>query len=73
MQREDLLLEILHGGGFGVVLVIVPEQMQHAMDDQQCQFIVDGPVMLALARMVGSIRRRHSRAHHDVADEVIGV
>jgi len=41
--------------------MIVPEHVQHAVDDEQCQLVVDG------ARMVGCLASGDCRTDHDVA------
>lgn len=73
MRLEQRLLQRLHPLGFLVGLVIVAEQVQHPVHHEKCEFVIEGPSMMALAFVLWRIRRRDRGAHDDVADQVVGL
>ena len=66
-----MLLACLHGGSFVLVGVIVPEDVQHAMDDQERQLVVDGSVVAPLPNMQGGLAGGVDRTDDDIADEIV--
>jgi hypothetical protein len=64
---EDLALALLHRGLTDRVGVVVVEQVEHPVDDEECDLVIDGH------RVFGRLRRRDRRAHHDVADQRRGL
>ena len=56
MRLQQRLLQRLHPLGFLVDLVIVAEQVQHAVHHEKCKFVIEGSSMMALAFVLGRIR-----------------
>ena len=73
MRLQQRLLQRLHPLGFLVDLVIVAEQVQHPVHHEKCEFVIEGPSMMALAFVLWRIRRGDRGAHDDVADQVVGL
>src|SRR3954453_22395474 len=60
---QQRLLARLHDLRLGVLGVVHPEQVQHAVHDQQGQFVLEG------AGVVGGVAVRHRGTDHDVAQQ----
>ena len=61
--RQELTLPLLHRRLFPRIGVVVVEQVQHAVHDEQRELVVERRTVL------GRLRLRHGRTHHDVADQ----
>ena len=60
---QELALPLLHRRLFPRIGVVVVEQVQHAVDDEQRELVVERRTVL------GRLRRGDRRADHDVADQ----
>ena len=72
MRLQQRLLQRLHQLSVLVDLVIMAEQVQHAVHHEKRKFIIEGSPMMALAFVLGRVRGRDRGADDDVADQVVG-
>lgn len=72
MRLQQRLLERLHQFGFLIDLVIVAEQVQHAVHHEKRKFVIEGSSMMALTFVLGRVRGCDRGADDDVADQVVG-
>ncbi|HSB87193.1 MAG TPA: hypothetical protein VLD86_12820, partial [Ilumatobacteraceae bacterium] len=63
VRFQQLPFAGLHRQALRVVGVVVPEHVQHAVHDEQSQFIFGG------AGMFAALPRRHRRTDHDVSEK----